>query len=183
MALLPKLVSDNWDSKTTDNKTIRGSGYDRMRYLQSIDDLVNRPQLNRVTVSTNATAVTCNGSAQSSGIGTSAIQPKRYGEVTIKARVTFNINSTGPAYIYVYRTTGSVPANGSAPNVGDVIVSGDAFLGGPTSSAVDQSGALSFLDTDLSVTGTYKYYLGVKGPNGNTLNLINSSQILVMERS
>lgn len=169
-SLLEKITPLHWDPQQT-------------RWLQQVDDLVNRPVINRVNISTNATAIVCNGAAQSSGVGTGTIQPKRYAELTIKARVTFNVNSVGPAFVYVYRTTGAIPANGAAPNIGDVIVGGDSFMGGPTTAGVNQSGAFSFIDTGLDVTKTYRYYLGVKAPNTNTLNLINSSQIFVMERS
>jgi len=177
--LLREIVPSEWDSQKPGPNT----GTNRVRYLQDVDDLVARPLNNRQTASTSATAVTCNGVVQSSGIGSGTIQPKRYAELTVKARVTFNINSAGPAFIYVYRTTGAIPANGSAPNAGDAIVGGDSFMGGPTTSGVNQSGNLSFLDTGLSVNQMYRYYLAVKAPNGNTLNLVNSSQILVLERS
>ena len=48
---------------------------------------------------------------------------------------------------------------------------------------VNQSAAFSFLDTGLDVTKKYAYYLAVLGPNGNQVNLVNNSQLLVMERS
>lgn len=178
-SLVENLVAEHWDS----SKPGRGTGFNRMRWLQGLVDLVNRPVVNRVTASTNTTAISCNGAAQSTGIGTGQIQPKRYAELTIKARVTFNLNSAGPAFVYVYRTLGAIPANGAVPNGGDVIVGGDAFMGGATVNGVNQSGAFSFLDSGLDVTKQYRYYLAVLGPNGNVLNLINSSQIFVMERS
>jgi hypothetical protein len=111
------------------------------------------------------------------------MQPKRYAEFTVKARVSFNLNSAGPAYVYVYRTLGAIPAKGAAPNVGDVIVAGDAFTGGAMTAGVNQSAALSFLDSGLSVNQRYNYYFAVKAPNGNVLNLVNASQLVVMERS
>jgi hypothetical protein len=177
--LLEKLTPEHWDSQ----KPEPNSCFNRVRWLQNLNDLVNRPVLNRLQASTNATAVNTNGAVQSTGVGTGLLQPKRYAEFTIKTRVTFNINSAGPAFVYVYRTLGAIPANGAAPNVGDVIVGGDAFLGGPTSAAVNQVGAFSFLDTGLDVTKQYRYYLAVKGPNANVLNLVNASQLLAMERS
>ena len=160
-----------------------GSGFVRTRWLQQLSDLVNRPKNNRVTASTNATAVVCNGAVQSTGVGTASVIPKRYGEFTVKCRVTFNVNSAGPGFVYVYRTTGAVPVNGNAPNAGDVAVAGDAFGGPANVNGQNFIGTLSFLDTGLSETVNYKYYLAVKAPNGTTLNLINASQILVMERS
>jgi hypothetical protein len=175
--LLENLEAQHWEGHTP------GSGFNRMRWLQGLSDLVNRPVNNRANATTNATAVNCTGAVLSSGIGIQQLQPKRYSEFTVKARVTFNINSAGPAFVYVYRTLGAVPANGAAPNVGDVIVAGDAFIGGPTSAGVNQSGALSFLDTGLDVSKRYRYYLAVKGPNATVLNLVNASQLLVMERS
>jgi hypothetical protein len=177
--LLEQIVPLTWDS----GKPKPGSGFSRVKFLQSISDLFDRPINNRLSASTSATAVAANAAVQSTGVGTSQQQPKRYAEFTIKARVTFNVNSAGPAFVYVYRTLGAIPANGAAPNAGDVIVGGDAFLGGPTLNGVNQCGAFSFLDTGLDVTKQYRYYLAVKGPNGNTLNLVNSSQLLVMERS
>jgi hypothetical protein len=176
--LLEQLAPSQWDSQKPGV-----SGFNRVRFLQSISDLFDRPQKNRLSASTNATAIAANGNVQSTGVGTGPVQPQRYGEFTVKARVTFNVNSTGPLYIYVHRTTGAVPANGAAPNVGDVIVGGDAFAGGPMANAVNQAAALSFLDSGLSKSKQYRYYLSVKGPNGNTVNLVNASQLLVMERS
>lgn len=177
--LIENIVPEHWDSQ----KPAQNSGFPRVRWLQQIIDTSNRPVINRASASTNATAVNCTGNVLSSGIGIAPLQPKRYGEFTVKARVTFNINSTGPAYIYVYRTTGAIPANGAAPNGGDVIVGGDAFAGGPTVSGVNLAAALSFIDTGLNVNTQYRYYLAVKGTNGNILNLINASQLFVMERS
>ena len=177
--LLEELVPGNWDSQ----KPAPNSGQARIRWLQQLSDLVNRPLNNRQSNATSGTPVATSGGVQSTGIGTPLQQPKRYAEFTVKARVTFNINSIGPAYVYVYRTTGSIPGNGSAPNAGDIIISGDAFTGGAMTAGVNQSGALSYLDAGLSVNSKYSYYLAVNAPGGNTLNLVNSSQLLVMERS
>jgi hypothetical protein len=177
--LVQELVPADWDS----GKPQANSGFSRVRLLQNITDLFNRPVNNRQAQSTNATAIATTGAAQSSGIGTAQQQPTRYAEFTVKARVTFNVNSVGPVYVYVYRTLGTVPVNGAAPNVGDVVVGGDAFAGGAMTAGVNQSASFSFLDSGLSVSAKYTYYLAVKGPNGNTVNLVNSSQLLVMERS
>lgn len=177
--LLENLSPEHWESRRQDPLT----GFHRMRWLQSVSDLVNRPVNNRAQASTNATAVNCTGAVQSTGIGITPMQPKRYAELTAKARVTFNINSAGPAYVFVYRTLGAIPVLGAAPNGGDVVVGGDAFLGGPTVNGVNQSGAFSFLDQGLDVAKSYRYYLAVQGPNLSVLNLVNNSQLLVMERS
>lgn len=182
--LLPTLIPADWDS----NKPGPNTGFSRVRHLQSIGDLAKRPVVNRTTASTSNTVVNCDGTSQSSGIGTIPQTPIRYAEFTVKARVTLQIDSAGPAYVAVYRTLADVsgngvPVNGAAPNAGDVIVGGDAFMGGATVSGVNQSGAFSFLDTGLSQTTRYLYYLVVTGPNGSVLQLLNSSQLLVMERS
>lgn len=175
-SLLELIVPQHWGKD--------GSGNQQVRYLQSVDDLVNRSVVNRGTASTNATAVNCTGQIQSTGIGTpQALQPKRYAELTVKARVTFNLNTNGVAYIYAYRTLGAIPTNGAPPNIGDVVVGGDTFVGGPMQVNVNNSGSFSFLDTGLDVTKSYTYYLAVSATNGAILNLINASQILVMERS
>lgn len=177
--LLENVDPNHWDSQ----EPAANSGYNRVRWLQGLNDLLNRPVNNRLTVQTSATAIAASGVVQSSGVGLGPMQPKRYAEFTVKARVTFNLNSVGPAYLYVYRTLLAIPANGAPPNVADVIVAGDAFTGGPTTAAVNQSASLSFLDSGLSVNLKYSYYFAVKAPNGNTLNLVNASQLLVMERS
>lgn len=177
--LVQHIIPQDWDSQ----KPSVGSGFNRTRWLQSTADLLNRPVLNRLTATTAGVAVNTNAANQSTGIGTSAQTPKRYAEFTVKARITFNINSTGPVYLTIFRTLGNVPANGSAPNGGDVAVGGDAFWGGATINGVNQAASFSFLDTGLDVTKKYKYYLAVNGPNGNVLNIVNTSQILVMERS
>src|SRR5215468_6704182 len=108
--LVENLTPQQWDSGKPGE-----SGFLRVRWLQGLVDLVNRPVLNRVSASTNSTAVALNGNAQSTGIGAGTIQPKRYAELTVKARVTFNISGAGTLYVFVYRTTGAIPANGSAP--------------------------------------------------------------------
>jgi hypothetical protein len=180
--LLPTLVPADWDS----SKPGPNTGFNRVRFLQSINNLVKRPVINRAASSALDPAIVSNGSVQSGGIGAGPLQPMVYAEFTVKARVTFNVNSVGPAYVYVYRTTGAIPAipaAGAAPNAGDVVIGGDAFIGGAMTAGVNQSGAFSYLDTGLSVSQKYSYYLAVKAPNGNTLNLLSSSQLLVMERS
>lgn len=178
--LLEKIVPEQWDSQAPS----ANSGFQRARWLQGLNDLLNRPVLNRTTNQTSGTAVTAGGAPQSTGVGTpNAMQPKRYAEFTVKARVTYNANSTGPVYLYVYRTLGSIPALGAAPNAGDVIVGGDAFTGGPTVSGVNQSASFSFLDSGLSVNAKYNYYFAVMSPAASVVNLVNSSQLLVMERS
>lgn len=177
--LLEKITPEHWESQKPGSM----NGTERVRWLQGLNDLIRRPVMNRVTASTNATAVACTGARQSTGIGTGLIQPKRYAELTVKARLAFNINSVGPAYVYVYRTTGAIPANGAAPNGGDVIVGGDAFLGGAMTSGVSQAGALSFIDSGLDISKSYRYYFVVQGTNTSTLNLTNASQLFVLERS
>jgi len=177
--LLETIVPQLWDSQTP----APNSGAERVKWLQGLNDFIKRPVANRGTVSGGG-AINTSGVVQSTGIGlATALQPKRYGEFTVKARVTFSINSIGPAFMHVYRTLGAIPANGAAPNAGDVVVGGGAFVGGPTSNGVNQVGALSFLDTGLDVTKKYNYYLTVEGPNGQVLNVGADSQLLVMERS
>lgn len=168
----------DWDSKSP----ATGSGFPRTRYLQQVDDTLNRPVRNRLTASTNATAVNLNGNAQSTGVGAGTIYPNRYLEITVKARVTFNISAGGTLYVYVYRTTGSIPTNGNAPGGSDVIVGGDAF-GLATVAGQNVPATLSFLDSGLDKTKAYSYYLAFKGTNGLVGNLVNSSQLLCMERS
>lgn len=186
--LLEQLTPDHWESGAPSGGGQSGAvkaqrGFNRVRWLQGLVDLVNRPVVNRMSGSTSAAAIATNGAIQSTGIGVGPVQPKRYGEFTIKARVTFNINSIGPSYHYVFRTLGAIPALGAAPNAGDLIVGGDAFAGGPTTMGINQVGAFSFLDTGLDVTKLYRYYLAVYGPAAGMLNLVNQSQLLVMERS
>jgi hypothetical protein len=179
--LLETIVPADWDSQ----KPSANSGFQRTRWLQGVNDLVKRPVVNRALVIAPDPAVNTTGSPVSTGIGTpNPLQPKRYAEFTVKARVTYNINATVPAYLYAYRTVGAVPANGAPPNAGDVIVGGDAFAGGATpGSGVNQIGTFSYLDTGLSVNLKYTYYLAVSAASGHVVNIINSSQILVMERS
>jgi hypothetical protein len=179
--LLDTIVPQDWDSQ----KPGANTGFSRTRWLQGVSDLVKRPVVNRGTASTSATAVVPDGAIVSSGVGTpNPLTPKRYAEFTVKARVTYSVNTPSDVYVYVHRTAGAIPANGSPPNADDVIVGGDAFAGGHVSAAgVNEIGTLSFLDTNLSVNGKYNYYLSVKAPSGATVNLTNSSQLLVMERS
>jgi hypothetical protein len=169
----------DWDSQNPGS-----SGYQRTRWLQSTADVVNAPIANRGTATTAGAAVAANGNNQSTGIGTANAQkPKSYAEFTVKARITFTVNSVGPVYLTIFRTLGNVPANGAAPNVGDVAVGGDAFFGAATVNGSNTVASFSYLDTGLDVTKSYKFYLAVKAPAGNTVNILNTSQIIVMERS
>src|SRR5437899_176042 len=124
MQLLDKIIPADWDSKKPGS-----SHFPRVRWLQTVDDIVARPLNNRLTASTNATAIVCNGAVQSTGIGTGAQMPSRFAEFLVKARATFNLSGAGTLYVYVMRTAGNIPANGAAPGVNDVIVSGDSFAG------------------------------------------------------
>src|SRR5436309_3947178 len=152
--LLDKIVPADWDSKKPG-----ATHFPRVRWLQSVSDIVARPLNNRLTASTNATAVVCNGAVQSTGIGTGAQTPSRFAEFLVKARVTFNLSGAGTLYIYLYRTTGAIPANGAAPGVNDVIVGGDSFAGPATVGGQNMNGTLSWFDTGLSQSAAYKYYL------------------------
>lgn len=174
--LLDKLIPGDWDSKKPGN-----SGFSRVRFLQGISDIVARPLNNRLTASTNATAVNLNGAVQSTGIGTAAQTPSKFAEFMVKARVTFNISGAGTLYVYVYRTTGAIPANGAAPGGGDVIVGGDSFAGPATVGGQNMNGSLSFFDTGLNQATAYKYYFAVKGTNALIANLVNNSQMQVSE--
>src|SRR6185312_9263599 len=177
--VVTKITPQDWDSQNPGN-----SGYNRTRWLQSTSDLLNAPVSNRGVATTVGVTVAANGTTQSTGIGTANAQkPIRYAEFTIKARVTFNVNSAGPVYMTVFRTLGNVPANGAAPNVGDVAVGGDAFFGGATVNGSNTAASFSYLDTGLDVTKLYKYYLAVQSPNGSAVDVLNTSQIIVMERS
>lgn len=174
--LLPNLPTQTLFDDTKTNTP----SFPWLQWFQSLIDLVNRIVSNRVTASTNATAVVCNGAVQSSGVGTIAIQPARYAELWVNARVTFNLSAGGTLYLYVYRTLAAVPANGAAPNAGDVIVAGDSFAG-PALGTQNVNGSLSWIDSGLDKTKKYLYYLAVKGTNALTANLVNSSQLQVSE--
>lgn len=173
--LLEEIVPQDWSKE--------GAGFQRTRWLQGVVDLINRPVANRQTVSTDLATVNLTGAVQSTGVGTGQLKPQRYTELTVKARVTFQLSGAGILYVYVHRTKGTVPANGVIPAVGDVIVGGDAFAGPATVGGQNMSAALSFLDSDLDPKQTYRYYLSLKGTNGLQGKLLNSSQLLVMERS
>ena len=154
----------------------------RQRWLQNnVVDVLARPSTNRVTATTSATAVALNGAVQSTGVGTGRIIPLKYAELWVKARATFNISGAGAMYIFVYRTKGAIPANGAAPNAGDVAVAGDAFAGPATVGGQNMSGSLSFIDQGLNQNQQYRYYLAVSGTNALTGNLVNNSQIMVSE--
>jgi hypothetical protein len=177
-------------AQPTENVPVAAFGHDpkgvhavtRQRWLQdNVVDVLARPSTNRVQVATNATAVNLNGATQSTGIGTGAIKPLKYAETQVQARVTLNASANGSFYVFVYRTTGAIPANGAAPNAGDVIVGTDAFGGGTLVAGVFTPATLQFTDTGLNQNLSYKYYLAVSGPNGDVLNLINGSQVIVSE--
>lgn len=176
-----RLIEDFPKETMFDDLSNKTPSFRWLQWLVSLIDLLNRIRQNRVTASTNATAVALNGTIQSTGVGTGQILPKRYAETWINARVTFNISAGGSLYVYVVRTTGVIPANGAALGVGDVVVAGDSFAGPATAAGVNVNGSLSWIDNPLSVTQQYRYYLAVKGTNGLTGNLVNNSQLQVSE--
>ena len=174
--LVDELVPMDWDSKKPGN-----TGFKRVQFLQSVSDIVARPVNNRTTAQTNATAVNLNGTIQSTGVGTAAQLPSRFAEFLVKARATFNISGAGALYVYVMRTTGAIPANGAAPNAGDVAVAGDAFAGPATVGGQNVAGSLAFIDQGLNQSQQYRYYFAFSGTNGLVGNLVNASQIMVSE--
>jgi hypothetical protein len=89
--LVDQITPDHWDSA----KPEPGSGFRRVRWLQQLTDLLNRPVLNRLSASTNATVVNATGAVLSTGVGSGLMQPKRYTEFTVKARVSFNLVGGG----------------------------------------------------------------------------------------
>lgn len=159
-----------------------GHGFTRKRWLQTLSDVVSRPIANRVQMAAPApVVVNCNGTIQSTGIGTIAILPGKYAETQVQSRVTLNAGGAGVFQVYVMRTTGNIPALGAAPNAGDVIVSGDSFGGGSLAAGVNTPATLAAFDQNLSQTTKYKYYLAVLGPGGQALNLVNNSQLNASE--
>lgn len=175
--LLQTIAPQDWDDHGKP-----GTGYNRVRALQDISDVIARPLNNRLSVTANAAvAVACNGAVQSTGLGAGKITPKVYGETSVQARVTLSPSATGTYQVYVYRTTGAIPANGAAPNGGDVIVGGDAFGGGSLAGGVSTPATLSIIDQNLSQSQAYSYYLAVLGPNADTLTVAANSQLTVSE--
>jgi hypothetical protein len=173
--LLVEIDPQTWDSpKSSGQRTL---------WLQQLDDLMSRSVNNRQQAMTSTATTGSNGALQSTGVGVGPMTPKRYAEFTVKARVTYQASGPGPVYIYVHRTTSAIPPNGQAPNANDVIVGGDAFAGGQLAAGINQAAAFSFLDSGLSTAGKYHYYFSVKAPGGVLVSLLNSSQLLVMERS
>jgi hypothetical protein len=170
------IVPSHWDDGGKP-----GSGFNRVRALQDLSDLVSRPLNNRVMNSISVATVNLNGNIQSTGIGAGPIAPQRYAETSVQARVTLKASAAGAFSVFLYRTTGSVPANGQGPNAGDVVVGGDAFGGGSLAAGVNTPATLAITDQELSATQQYSYYFAVSGPNGDTLSLINGSQLIVSE--
>ena len=169
-------IGNEWDLNDP-----AGAGFARKRFLQNLSDVVARPINNRVTVPNAGTVVALNATPQSTGIGTGAIMPSKFAETQLNVRVTLNTSMAGNHYVYIYRTTGVIPPNGSPPNVGDVIVGGDAFGGGQLPVGVDTPATLSFIDQGLESSQSYKYYFAVTGPNGANLTLKNGVQLMASE--
>lgn len=174
--LLDKLVPSDWDS----GKPGR-TGFPRVRFLQGISDIVSRPLNNRLTASTNLATVNCTGATLSAGVGVGPIIPSRFAEFLTKARVTLVLNASAAAYVYLYRSTVGIPANGAAPAGGDVIVGGDAFGGGSLTANVNSPATLAFIDTGLNQATKYFYYFAINGPNTDVAKLINASSLMVSE--
>jgi len=175
--ILQTLVPQDWDDPGKPN-----SGFARVRALQDLSDVIARPLNNRSSASTSGVAVNCNGAVQSTGIGTAnPITPKVYGETTVQARVTLSASAAGAYEVFVYRTTGNIPAKGAGPNAGDVVVGGGSFGGGSLAAGVSTPATVSVIDEGLSQSVGYSYYLAISGPNGDTLTLTNGSQLVVSE--
>lgn len=183
--LLEQLVPQHWES----GKVQLGSGTNRVRWLQGLADLVNRPVSSRAIATTSAAHIILAAAIHSLGVGTSPLQPKRYQEFTVKARVSFSVSTAASAYLYVVRTSAATPGGivipiaGAGLNPGDVVVGGDAFTGGAFPAVIKQIGTLSVLDTGLDKNTQYAYYFAASGTPGAVLTMSNNSQLQVMERS
>jgi hypothetical protein len=154
-----------------------------VRWLQGVD-LFNRPAINRAQASTNATAIVANGAVQSTGIGTQLLQPKRYAEFTIKARITFNINSVGPAYVYRASHARSDSSEWCGSERGRCHCRRRCLSRWAHRERSQPVGRVLFHRHRPRCHEAYRYYLSVKGPNTNVLNLVNSlADFVVMERS
>lgn len=172
-------VIENLPSQSTFD-TAKAPTFAWIQWLQSLVDVVTRVITNRVRAAGGA-AVNCNGTVQSTAVATPAITPKRFAELWVQARVTFSLNAAGTLYVFVYRTSGAIPINGAAPNIGDVAVGGDAFGGAADVPAQNFIASLSYIDSGLSATTAYKYYLAVQGTNGTVATLAGTSQMIVSE--
>lgn len=95
----------------------------------------------------------------------------------------FNIDSplaNTKIQAYIYRTTGTIPAIGSAPGTGDVRVMIVTF-DYTTASALNALGG-GIIDTTGAVTGTaYRYYLAFDSATAQSINIHSQSYIQVAE--
>lgn len=169
-------IGDEWEGHNGPQK-----GRTRRDFLNSVQDAVVRHINNRAQAPATAAAIVCNGARQSTGLGTTALQPSRYGEFQINARVTLNAPVAGNFFVYVYRSTVGVPAAGTAPAGGDVVVGSGAFGGGALPAGVDTPATVTLFDQNLNQQLQYFYYLAVQGPNTDTLNLAAGSQLTASE--
>lgn len=145
-----------------------------IRWLQSLVDLLGRPTNNRVSASQGANYSVTSAADVSSGVGTGPITPKRYGE-TFVLGIAAGTNSTNnsPVVISIYRTSGAIPAQGAAPNAGDVRVAYAVIwvaVGGETWQL-----PLVGQDTGLSLTTPYRYYFTVSNGTGGGQTTINAA--------
>ena len=132
------------------------------------------PTLNQKTV--GGTYDTTSSSLVSTGIGTAALTPSTFGNIFVSGSLySYNSTSGDLVIIGIYRTTGSVPSAGSAPGGSDTLVFDARYGDSSTDTTYGSVNALSFMDTGLSTSTAYKYYIAIAAGEGGHAYLTTAS--------
>lgn len=154
-----------------------------LQWFQSLVDLLNRPILNRLSVTLGSSYQSPSNSLVSTGSGIGPITPKRYGEFLILFFAKLLSDTTGANMAaFVYRNTTGIPTAGSAPGGGDaVVLTIEGMLVGTAGAAGLQVPCAGF-DSGLGISTPYYYYLAVStGGSSSKTTLSSGSRLTVME--
>ena len=134
--------------------------------------------LQQITTATNV--ATASTSPVSSGVGVAFQAASNTNTLTL---YSFTLSSTGASaalYMYLLRTTGAIPANGTAPGGTDVYVITNRQWAPPAASAIFNVTG-SVYDTGLTVGTPYNYYIGYQSSGSYSLTLRSPSTLQVTE--
>jgi hypothetical protein len=117
--------------------------------------------------STTSTTAVCTGTS-------AQIANPPFGRIEVTGQVTVNNNTASDGVeITVYRTTGSVPAQGAAPGGSDTKVVDITIT--PPAANENEVIPFHFFDSGLSNTSTYSYYVCINATTAGTAAVVGGN--------
>jgi hypothetical protein len=120
--------------------------------------------------SSSATITNSSGTTESSGVG-ATVTCGPSGRILAISRVSLLVSPSGnSANVYLYRSTAGIPAAGSAPAAGDVVVAADSVL-------TNGHSTLEWVDTGLTNGTVYYYYLATSTASNGVEAILNTNAL------